>query len=95
MQKRTKAKAPETRDFLSEDFLRDFGMSPQEAQAAYERGHELRRLLAHAKAQATQALINEDQLMPDGYRLQGLIRGIDMIESIPSRIKELNDAPPQ
>lgn len=73
-------------------FVEDYGVPPAEAQAAILEGRRLLALLEKARHRAIEALIDEDNLTPDGYRLQGLIRGIDMIQAIPDRIKQLNTA---
>ena len=88
------AKAPALTTSPLQDFLADYGLEPNEAMSLF-RDDRMRRLLGHIKDKATLALIDEEHLEPDGYRLQGLIRGIDSVLAIPSRIKELNDAPPQ
>ena len=92
--RRPRPKNPPVTESDLDRFRADYGLEPNEAMSLF-RDDRFSRLLEHIAGKATQALVDEERLEPDGYRLQGLIRGVDSLLEIPSRIKELNEAPPQ
>ena len=70
-------------------------MDPETAIRAVRSGRELMEIIKIARDRAMEALVDEPDLIQDGYRLQGLIRGLDMLLDIPDKIKQLETTEPQ
>ena len=66
-------------------------MTPGEASRAFQDpSSPLVRILRHVREEALKDLVGEHDLVPHGYRQQGIIQAIDGILSIPDMLKELS-----
>lgn len=82
---------PQPKQDPIQEFRDFFGVMPAEASRAFQDpNHPLLVILRHVRVQALEALVQERDLVPHGYRQQGIVQAIDDILSIPDTLKELS-----
>ena len=82
----------ENSDLLAEDFVSQYGVTPEQASNLFRDGSTFKTMIEHMYQDAVDVLRDCD-LTTDGPRVQGQVQLLNLFLNIPNQIEQINVAP--
>ena len=82
----------EKSDLLAEDFVSQYGVTPEQASNLFRDGSTFKTMIEHMYQDAVDVLRDCD-LTTDGPRVQGQVQLLNLFLNIPNQIEQINVAP--
>ena len=82
----------EKSDLLAEDFVSQYGVTPDQASNLFRDGSTFKTMIEHMYQDAVDVLRDCD-LATDGPRVQGQVQLLNLFLNIPNQIEQINVAP--